>query len=115
VYLEFTPELGPDVLSNETIAHKKDDFAGKLDPEPSRQVSRGVDFRGEVPYICLDEDERVSDDAGVTFYVDSVVAFPSDLAVAKRGIRLSPTRLTVSDLQSDLHLRLIPVTYVDTN
>jgi hypothetical protein len=61
-----------------------------------------------VPYICLNEDEMVSDDAGVTFDVDNVVAFPCNLAVAKRGIRWSPTRMTVSDLQSDLHLQSIP-------
>ncbi|RSL84143.1 hypothetical protein CDV31_016741 [Fusarium ambrosium] len=113
VYLEFTPELGPDVLSNEAIAHQKDDLAGKMSPESRRQAFCGIDSRAEIPHICLDEDERVSSDAGVTFDVDSVLAFPSNLAVAKRGIRWSPTRMTVSDLQSDLHLRSIPVTYVD--
>ncbi|RSL82713.1 hypothetical protein CEP52_016900, partial [Fusarium oligoseptatum] len=113
VYLEFTPELGPDVLSNEAIAHQKDDLAGKMSPESRRQAFCGIDSRAEIPHICLDEDERVSSDAGVTFDVDSVLAFPSNLAVAKRGIRWSPTRMTVSDLQSDLHLRSIPVTYLD--
>ncbi|KAL9567494.1 hypothetical protein ACKAV7_008444 [Fusarium commune] len=67
VYLDFTPELGPDILSHETIAHQKDDLAGKLSPESRRQLFCGVDSREEVPYICLDEDERVSDSAGVTF------------------------------------------------
>ncbi|RSL86279.1 hypothetical protein CDV31_016424 [Fusarium ambrosium] len=114
-YLEFTPELGPDVLSNGAIAHQKDDLAGRLSPETRRQVFCGIDSRAEIPHICLDEDERVSSDAGVTFDVDSVLAFPSNLAVAKRGIRWSPTRMTVSDLQSDLHLRSIPVTYLDGN
>ncbi|KAI8648040.1 hypothetical protein NCS55_01502200 [Fusarium keratoplasticum] len=115
MYLEFTPELGPDVLSKEAIAHQRDDLAGKMSPESRRQAFCGLDSRAEIPHICLDEDERVSNDAGVTFDVDSVVAFPSNLAVAKRGIRWSPTRMTVSDLQSDLHLRSIPVTYLDTN
>ncbi|KAM6506746.1 hypothetical protein FALCPG4_018840 [Fusarium falciforme] len=115
MYLEFTPELGPDVLSKEAIAHQKDDLAGKMSPESRRQAFCGLDSRAEIPHICLDEDERVSNDAGVTFDVDSVVAFPSNLAVAKRGIRWSPTRMTVSDLQSDLHLRSIPVTYLDAN
>ncbi|KAG4256530.1 hypothetical protein BFJ72_g14788 [Fusarium proliferatum] len=114
-YLNFTPELGPDILSHETIAHQKDDLAGKLSPESRRQIFCGVDSREKVPYICLDEDERVSDGAGVTFDIDSVVAFPSNLAVAKKGIHWSPTRMTVSDLQSDLHLRSIPVTFADTN
>ncbi|KAH7114164.1 hypothetical protein B0J13DRAFT_630962 [Dactylonectria estremocensis] len=115
MYLEFTPELGPDVLSNEAIAHQKDDLAGKMSPESRRQAFCGLGSRAEIPHICLDEDERVSNDAGVTFDVDSVVAFPSNLAVAKQGIRWSPTRMTVSDLQSDLHLRSIPVTYLDAN
>ncbi|KAM5527792.1 hypothetical protein FOXYSP1_19665 [Fusarium oxysporum f. sp. phaseoli] len=115
VYLGFIPELGPDVLSNETIAHQKDDLTEKLSPESRRQVFCGVDSRAEVPHICLDEDEKVSDDAGITFDVKRVVAFPSNLAVAKRGIRWSPTRMTVSDLQSGLHLRSIPVICLDTN
>ncbi|EXK75695.1 hypothetical protein FOQG_19539 [Fusarium oxysporum f. sp. raphani 54005] len=115
MYLYFTPELGPDILSRETIAHQKDDVAGKLSPESRRQLFCGIDSREEVAYICLDEDERVSDGAGVTFDIDSIVAFPSSLAVAKKGIHWSPTRMTVSDLQSDLHLRSIPVTFLDTN
>jgi hypothetical protein len=115
VYLEFIPELGPDVLSNETIAHQKDDLTEILSPESRRQVFCGVDSRTEVPHICLDEDEKVSDDAGITFDVKRVVAFPSNLAVAKRGIRWSPTRMTVSDLQSGLHLRSVAVIYLDTN
>jgi hypothetical protein len=65
-YLDFTPELGPDILSHETIAHQKDDLAGKLSPESRRQLFCGVGSREEVPYICLDEDERVSDGAEVT-------------------------------------------------
>ncbi|KAG5788160.1 hypothetical protein H9Q69_012776 [Fusarium xylarioides] len=35
-YLHFTPELGPDILSRETIAHQKDDLAGTLSPETRR-------------------------------------------------------------------------------
>ncbi|KAH7114181.1 hypothetical protein B0J13DRAFT_533689 [Dactylonectria estremocensis] len=73
----------------------------------------GIDSRDEIPRICLSEDDRVTDDAGVSFDVDSIIAFPSCLAVAKQGIRWSPTRMTVSDLQSDLHLRSRPVTYFD--
>ncbi|KAJ4215600.1 hypothetical protein NW757_014686 [Fusarium falciforme] len=98
MYLEFTPELGPDVLSKEAIAHQKDNLAGKMSPESRRQAFCGLNSRAEIPHICFDEDERVSNDAGVTFDVDSVVAFLSNLAVAKRGIRWYPTRMTVSDL-----------------
>ncbi|KAL6406090.1 hypothetical protein AUP68_10652 [Ilyonectria robusta] len=115
MYLEFAPELGPDVLGSETIARQKDDLAGKMSPESRREVFCGLDSRAEIPHICLDEDERVSNNAGVTFDVDSIIAFPNNLAVAKRGIRWSPTRMTVSDLQSGLHLQSIPVTHFDTN
>ncbi|KAL6411737.1 hypothetical protein AUP68_04111 [Ilyonectria robusta] len=43
--------------------------------------------RDEIPRICLREDDGVTDDAGVSFDVDSIIAFPSCLAVAKQGIR----------------------------
>ncbi|KAI3570588.1 hypothetical protein IWW34DRAFT_839061 [Fusarium oxysporum f. sp. albedinis] len=33
-YFEFTPELGPDILGSDTIAHQKDDLTGKLSPNP---------------------------------------------------------------------------------
>ncbi|RSL80950.1 hypothetical protein CEP52_017299 [Fusarium oligoseptatum] len=55
-----------------------------MSPESRRQAFCGLDSRAEIPHICLDEDERVSNNAGVTFDVDSVVAFPSNLAIAKR-------------------------------
>ncbi|KAL6405842.1 hypothetical protein AUP68_10981 [Ilyonectria robusta] len=115
IYLEFTPELGPDILSSKTIACQRDDLARKMSPESRGAAFRGLDSRAEIPHICLDEDERVSNDAGFTFDLDSIIAFPNNLAIAKRGIRWSPTRMTVSDFQSDLHLRSIPVIYFDTN
>jgi hypothetical protein len=108
-YLEFTSQLGPDILSSDTIACRKDDLMGKLSPESRRQVFCGIDSREKVPYVYLDEDERVTDNAGISFDVDSVVAFPSNLAVAKQGIHWSPTQMAVSDLQSDLHLQSIPI------
>jgi hypothetical protein len=36
MYLELTPELSPDVLSKEAIAHQKDDLAGKMSPDSRR-------------------------------------------------------------------------------
>jgi hypothetical protein len=90
-YLNFTSELGPDTLSHETIAQQKDDLAGKLSPKSRRKIFCGLNSREEVPYIYLDEDKRVSDGAGVSFDIDSVVAFPSNLAVTKKGIYWSPT------------------------
>ncbi|KAL7940579.1 hypothetical protein V8C42DRAFT_349396 [Trichoderma barbatum] len=112
-YLESTAGLGPDVLGSKTIASQKDDLAGQVDPESRRKIFCGLESVAEIPYISLDKDERVSSGAGVTFDVDSIIGFPNSLAVAKRGIRWSPTRMTVSDLQSDLHLRPIQVTYND--
>ncbi|SPJ87886.1 uncharacterized protein FTOL_12355 [Fusarium torulosum] len=114
-YLEFTPELGPEILGSDTIASQKDDLTGKLSPESRRQVFCGIDSRDKVPYVYLDEDERVTDNAGITFDIDSVVAFPSNIAVAKQGIHWLPTQMAVSDFQSDLHLQSIPVTYTDTS
>lgn len=114
LYLESTIGLGADVLSSKTLANQKDDLAGKLNPE-CRKIFCGLDFRAEIPHICLDKDESVSSGACVTFDVDSIIGFPSSLAVAKRDIRWSPTRMTVSDLQSDLHLRSFPVTYFDAD
>jgi hypothetical protein len=90
-------------------------LAGKLSPEPRRKVFRGIESREMVPYVYLDEGERVTDNAGITFDVDSVVAIPSNLAVAKQEIHWSPTQMAVSDLQSDLHLQSIPVTYTDAD
>ncbi|KAL7903984.1 hypothetical protein GGI35DRAFT_484874 [Trichoderma velutinum] len=114
-YLESTAGLGADVLSSKTLAGGKDDLAGKVNAECRKKIFCGVDSESEAPLICLDKDERVSRTAGVTFDVDSIIGFPSSLSVAKRGIRWSPTRMTVSDLQSDLHLRSFPVTYLDAD
>ncbi|KAL7940768.1 hypothetical protein V8C42DRAFT_356065 [Trichoderma barbatum] len=112
-YLESTTGLGADVLGSKTIASQKDDLAGQVDRESRMKIFCGVGSGAEIPCISLDKDERVSGGAGVTFDVDSIIGFPNSLAVAKRGIRWSPTRMTVSDLQSDLHLRPIQVTYND--
>ncbi|PON20099.1 hypothetical protein TGAM01_v211022 [Trichoderma gamsii] len=113
-YLESTAGLGADVLSSMTLAGGEDDLARKVNAECRKKIFCGVDSESEAPLICLDKDEKVSRTAGVTFdVVDSIIGFPSSLSVAKRGIRWSPTRMTVSDLQSDLHLRSFPVTYFD--
>jgi hypothetical protein len=112
-YLDATAGLCPDVLSCKTLASQTDNLAGQLRPEARKQVFCGLDPRDDVPHIAINEDERVSSGAGVTFDVDSIIAFPNNLAVAKRGIRWSPTRMAVSDLRTDLHLRPILVTYID--
>ncbi|KAL6411026.1 hypothetical protein AUP68_07462 [Ilyonectria robusta] len=63
MYLEFAPELGPDVLGTETIARQKDDLAGKMSPESRREAFCGLDFRAE--YIdclisCAQRDWRIT-------------------------------------------------------
>ncbi|KAL6405384.1 hypothetical protein AUP68_11138 [Ilyonectria robusta] len=73
MYLEFAPELGPDILSSATIAHQKDDLAGEIDAATRREIFCGIDSRDEIPRICLSEDNRVTDDTGVSFDVDSII------------------------------------------
>ncbi|KAH6961775.1 hypothetical protein BKA56DRAFT_500124 [Ilyonectria sp. MPI-CAGE-AT-0026] len=85
-----------------------------MSPTDRRQVYCGLESRDEAPRISLSEDERVSSGARIGFFVDSIIRFPSGLAVAKQGIRWFPIQMTVSDLQSDLHLRPRQVTYFDT-
>jgi hypothetical protein len=102
-YLDSTVGLCPDVLGCKTLASQTDDLAGQLQPEARKQIFCGHGTSEEAPHIGLDEDEKVSSGAGASFDVGSIVAFPSNVAVAKRGIRWSPTRMVVSDLQSDLH------------
>lgn len=64
-------------------------------------------------HLCLDAEDQLSAPVEVTFDIDSVIGFPSSLAVAKQGIRWNPTQMAVSDLQSNLHLNPIPVHYQD--
>ncbi|KAL7903813.1 hypothetical protein GGI35DRAFT_465187, partial [Trichoderma velutinum] len=98
-----------------SLAQYLESTAGKVNAECRKKIFCGVDSESEAPLICLGNDERVSRTAGVTFDVDSIIGFPSSLSVVKRGIRWFPTRMTVSDLQSDLHLRSFTVTYFDAD
>jgi hypothetical protein len=47
------------------------------------------------------------------FDIDSIMGYPTSLAVAKQGIRWHPSQMVVSDLQSSLHLNTVPVHYED--
>ncbi|KAH7117379.1 hypothetical protein EDB81DRAFT_767188 [Dactylonectria macrodidyma] len=53
MYLEFAPELGPDVLGTETIARQKDDLAGKMSPESRRDAFYGLGSRAEIITLHL--------------------------------------------------------------
>ncbi|KAH8661713.1 hypothetical protein BGZ61DRAFT_563322 [Ilyonectria robusta] len=104
-YLESTTGLCPEVLSSTRIASLEDDLAGKTSSASRQQIYCGLES-GDLapPHLCMSEDERVTAVAGVGFDVDSITGFPSNLAVAKQGIRWYPTQMPVSDLQSGLHL-----------
>ncbi|KAF5697726.1 AT hook DNA-binding motif, partial [Fusarium mundagurra] len=112
-YLESTADICPEVLSSTRIASPEDDLSEKMSSSDRRRVYCGLGSGGQAPHICLNEDERITHVAGVSFDVDSVTGFPSNLAIAKQGIRWSPTQMPVSDLQSDLHLCPRPVQYLD--
>lgn len=47
------------------------------------------------------------------FDIDSVVGFPTSLAIAQQGIHWHPSQMPIADLQSSLHLNPIPVHYED--
>lgn len=116
-YVASAAGLCPDVLGAPRIASSEDNLFGQTSPATRRAIYCGVtsdDDQAQAVHICLDADEQVTDAAGVHFDMDSVTGFPSSLAVAKQGVRWFPTQMPVSDLQSDLHLRSRPVSYLDT-
>jgi hypothetical protein len=45
--------------------------------------------------------------------MDDLRVVPSNLAVAKEGVRWHPTQMSVSDLWSSLHFNSRKVTYID--
>lgn len=79
-----------------------------------RQIYCGLGSGGQPPDICLDEDERTVNNAGVSFDVDSITGYARSIAVGKQGIRWHPTQMPVSDLQSGLRLNSREVHFVDT-
>ncbi|KAH8649523.1 hypothetical protein BGZ61DRAFT_501149 [Ilyonectria robusta] len=80
--------------------------------KPKYKIFYNISSKNKIPpHLYLREDNRVIDNAGVSFNIDSIIAFPSCLVVAKQGIRWSPTQITISNLQSDFYLNLRPVTY----
>ncbi|OKO92959.1 hypothetical protein PENSUB_12554 [Penicillium subrubescens] len=104
----------PDVLSAATVARREDDLAGRTSAERKREIYTGINSAtpdARPPHLCLAADHRQGCSTGVTFDVDSVVAFAHSLAVAKLGVRWNPTQMPVSDLRSSLHLDPLPVHY----
>ncbi|PVH90385.1 hypothetical protein DM02DRAFT_547899, partial [Periconia macrospinosa] len=104
----------PDVLGSKTMTTHESNFASQMSEASRRYLYCGVRNDDISPvHICLKADDVASVDAEVTFDIDSVLGFPSSLAVAKQGIRWNPTQMAVSDLQSDLHLNSRLAHYVD--
>ncbi|KID83860.1 AT hook, DNA-binding motif protein [Metarhizium guizhouense ARSEF 977] len=108
-YLSSTAGLCPDILGSTQMPSAADELAAKTDATSRRQIFCGLGEEETPPHICLDEDERVSEDAGVTFDIDSITGLLTSIAVAKQGIRWLPTQMPISDLRSDLHLSPIEV------
>ncbi|KIX92236.1 uncharacterized protein Z520_11982 [Fonsecaea multimorphosa CBS 102226] len=106
----------PDILGTASIATRQDDLANKVNAETRREIFTSLtsdDSACRPPHVCLEIDEPASASVGIHFDVDSITGFPSDLAVAKEGVRWHPTQMPISDLQSNLHLDSRKVSYFD--
>ena len=112
-YLESTADLCPDILGTGRIASREDDLSHQMTTDDRRQLYCGLADDHEAPHICLGADEPQTDHARVSFDIDSVIASPNSIAVAKQGLRWHPTQMPISDLQSSLHLRPQPAHFVD--
>jgi hypothetical protein len=103
----------PDVLSVNEIARRKANLAGQTTAERKRQIyceiAPGTFVSSSPTYICLEAEDQRFVRSSVMFDIDSIVGYPSSLAIAKQGIRWHPAQMAVSELQSSLHLNPIPV------
>ncbi|KAE8384307.1 hypothetical protein BDV23DRAFT_39243 [Aspergillus alliaceus] len=68
---------------------------------------------GTLPTILLNQGQGGLRPSDITFDTDSMTAFLSSLAAARRGIRWYPSQRPISDLQSGLHLDPLLVEYTD--
>lgn len=112
-YLQSTTNLCPDILGTGRIASREDNLAHQMTADERRQLYCGLENNNGAPHICLPADEPQMNYAGVSFDIDSITAFPTNIAVAKQGLRWHPTQMPISDLQSSLHLRPQPAYFVD--
>jgi hypothetical protein len=98
-YLDSMEERCPDILGINRIAPREDDLAGKIDAATRREIFTGLvsdEQTSGPPHICLGKDEAPTGTIGITFDVDSITGFPSNLGVAKQGIRWHPTQMPVT-------------------
>ncbi|KAJ4288629.1 hypothetical protein N0V90_011866 [Kalmusia sp. IMI 367209] len=115
-YLDRVEEevVCPDVLGSKAMTTHESNFASQMSEASRRYLYCRVRNDDISPdHICLKADDVASVDTEVTFDIDSVLGFPSSLAIAKQGICWNPTQMAVSDLQSDLHLNSRLAHYVD--
>ncbi|KAJ5668636.1 uncharacterized protein N7477_007206 [Penicillium maclennaniae] len=109
----------PDVLSRDELTKRGDNLAGPTTAARKRQVYNGISpahaSTSSPLHICLASEDEPTGVPSVTFDIDSVVGFPTSLAVARQGIRWHPTQMAVSDVQSSLHLNSTPVSYYDAD
>ena len=103
-----------DILASKAISTHESEFASQMDAESRRHLYCGLGKDDIAPaHICLEADNQVAVAAEVTFDIDSVLGFPNSLAVAKQGVRWNPTKMTITDLRSDLHLNSRLTHYFD--
>lgn len=107
----------PDVLSVNRLAKREDRLADQIPIERKKEIYNGVptarSSSSRPLHICLATEDRQPTSTSIMFDIDSVVGFPTSLAIAQQGIHWHPTQMPVSDLQSSLHLNPIPVHYED--
>ena len=78
----------PDVLASNTISTHESNLATQMGTASRRHLYCGLDKDDNAPaHICLEADNQAAVAAEVTFDIDSVLGFPSSLAIAKQGIR----------------------------
>uniref|UniRef100_A0A093UKY7 Uncharacterized protein n=1 Tax=Talaromyces marneffei PM1 TaxID=1077442 RepID=A0A093UKY7_TALMA len=107
----------PDILSVNRLAKREDQLADQIPVERKREIYNSVpsarSSSSRPLHICLATEDRQLTSTSVMFDIDSVISFPTSLAIAQQGILWHPTQMPVSDLQSSLHLNPIPVHYED--
>ena len=117
-YLDANANLCPDILASERVAVREDKLIDRIAAATRRKLYTGLCSeasadQGIPPHICLRKDEQRGNSVSSSFDVDSVVAFPTSLAVAKHGIQWHPSQTAVPALKSSLHLRSREVVFQD--
>lgn len=104
-------ETVPDTLSSEGLLQH-----GQVTSAETREWKPA--FTGIVPgqedadrqiHVCLHSSagDQTVQSPEVTFDIDSILGFPSSLAVARQGFRFNLTPHVVSNLSTDVHLKMV--------